>query len=109
MREQLHMRSELSSREITLDWAYFLSGKPPVFICSKGGMTYKVSDGSKPSVLVLLEKTHQQRVGGLRLPRRQQQRLVKDPIVHFSDITAVERRLNRRDVYLKNRKYTITP
>ncbi|TNN60295.1 hypothetical protein EYF80_029460 [Liparis tanakae] len=42
-------------------------------------------------------KTRQQRADRLRLPRRKWQRLVKDPIIHFTHVTAVERRLKQRD------------
>ena len=59
--------------------------------------THKVSDGPEASVLVLLQEPDQQRAHGLRLPLRQRQRLVEDPVVHLIDVTAVERRLKQRD------------
>lgn len=55
--------------------------------------THKVSDGAETPVLVLLQKARQQRADGVGLPRRQLQRLVQDPVVHFPDVAAVERRL----------------
>lgn len=71
-------------------------------VCREGGgknaffqrlRTHKVSDGAETPVLVLLQKARQQRADGVGLPRRQLQRLVQDPVVHFPDVAAVERRL----------------
>lgn len=61
--------------------------------------THKVGDGPEASVLVLLQESHQQRADGIRLPWRQWQRLVENPIIHFTNVTAVERRLKRREGY----------
>lgn len=71
--------------------------------------THKVGDGPEASVLVFLQKTHQQRADGGGLPRRKRQRLVEDPIIHFIYVTAVERRLRRRvgdkDVFTYNTRH----
>lgn len=56
-------------------------------------VTYKVSNRPETSVRVFLQKTHEQRADGLWLSRRQKQRLVEDPVIHLTHVTAVEGRL----------------